>query len=184
MKFKLELDEFNSIVTGEDIPELGKTAMRTVRHRLRELLGDEPLILTDGEPMRFNLEIADVDIIDAFNYLKNAKKDLKNNKLNNAANNLIKVYNLIDGGVSFPGLYSNFFESLREDWENSLREITNNVCKSLLEEQDFIHAEAILEQAVKTLIGDEELSFLYEQTLIKQSKSAEAEIVMMKNDDY
>ena len=26
--------------------------------------------------------------------------------------------------------------------------------------------------------------FLYEQTLIKQSKSAEAEIVMMKNDDY
>lgn len=181
---KLELDEFNSIITGEDIPEVAKAAMRTVRHRLKELLGENAVIIKDGEPMQFNLDIVEVDIITAFQCLKSAKKNLKNKKINNAANDLHKTFELINGGVSFPGLYSNFFESLREDWENSLRDMTERICSTLLDEEDYTNAENILKMAVVALTGDDNLNFMYEQSLRKQSKNAQADVVMMKNEDY
>ena len=170
----LTRDEFHQIATGErDDANLARKNTNMAVIRLREALGAD-LIRSGEERHELLLDRLDVDILRANNLLKRSLTALQSRSLLRAAPALREALDIAKGEVPFPGLYSDFFESLRDDFEARLRRTTLDVCRALLSERDHARAEEILRIAFGTMPEDEELAELLEETLRALGKRTEA----------
>lgn len=177
---KLSLDDFNTLVTEEINPSIAKSLMRKVRFRLREIVNEKYFEQVDSEPINFKNTEVNIDLIDAQLLLKNALKLFKQNNLINSGEQLIKLFEIVKDHVPFPGLYSDFYESLREDWENAIRDATLMIGKKLLEEEYLSIAEELFYKSIILMPDDDELVFYLERILTLQNRQAEAEIIRNK----
>jgi thioredoxin-like negative regulator of GroEL len=85
--------------------------------------------------------------------------------------------------VPFPGLYEEFYESLREEFETRARDTSVAIAKRLLKEEDATGAEQLLQQTFSILPEDEEVANLLRTALLRQGKLADTQWVKMKAEE-
>ncbi len=182
LEFPLTRDEYHQIASGEiEDPNLARKNTNMAAVRLRELLGSE--VIRSGEErhelIRDRLE---VDLLEADDLLRTSMAALQSRSLLRAAPALLKALQITRGEVPFPGLYSDFFESLRDDFEARLRRATLDISVALLAEKDAERAEEILRIAFEAMPEDEELAELLEQALGALGKRTEATRVRYRSE--
>ena len=170
----LSRDEFHRIASGEsDDPNQARKKTNMAVIRLREALGAD-VIRVGEERHELIRDGVDVDLLQASDLLRTARTAFHSRSLLRAVPALLEALGIVGGEVPFPGLYDDFFESLRDDFELRIRTITLDICGALAAERDHARAEEILRVAYNTMPGDEEIAELLEQTLIALGKKAEA----------
>ncbi len=164
-----------------DIDLARKTANMAIV-RLRESIGAE-LIVTGPETYALNMDLVSVDILEAHALLLEAEVALRRRALMLAHPATLAALRCSRGEVPFPGLYDNFFEAIREDFENRLRRTVIDVAKALLLAADAVGASELLRRAVEIMPDDEELVDLLCDALERMGQRAEASRVRMRASD-
>lgn len=176
----LEHMEFSAIAAGnEGDPDRARKTLNGIVFRLREVLGHEA-IDTGAETPRLNLELVEVDLLDAHAAIREAADAMREGSLLRARERIAYAVALTGGDVPFPSLYENFFEAAREDFENALRGTLVRVAKRLLAEGDPAGAEELLRAGFTTMPGDEGIAELLREALILLGKRAEAERIRIR----
>jgi DNA-binding SARP family transcriptional activator len=171
--------EMAAILSGaDDDPDKARKTLNGVVFRLREAIGNDA-ILTDRDTPRLNTDLLDVDLLDAHAALRESTAALDERSLGRAATALLRAATIAMGEVAFPTLYENFFEALREDFENELRSAIMRATRGLLDEGDPQSAEGLLRLGMKGMPGDEEIAELLREALLALGKRAEAERVRL-----
>jgi len=173
--------EFISLAAGEDAdPEHARKTMNTGVLRLREVMGADG-ILTDRETPRLNLDLFEVDLLEAHDALNEARDALRDGTLLRAYPALLKGLDRTRGEVPFPTLYEEFFEAAREDFEVRLRSTTIDVTRALLHENDPTSAGELLRRAFDAMPDDEEIAEMLQSALTAVGRRVEAERVRIKS---
>jgi DNA-binding SARP family transcriptional activator len=177
----LTLEEFCAIAESELDFERSKNNLHVGIHRLREAVGHDA-VLTDQRTPRLNPEIVRVDLIEAHSLLGEANTALRTGHLIRAWSALRNALEITGGEVPYPTLYDGFFEAARQDFELLLRETTIAVARAFLLEEDASSAAKVLRLAIASAPGDDELSELLADALIRSGKRAEARRVKIGAD--
>ncbi|MBK8911780.1 MAG: AAA family ATPase [Chlorobi bacterium] len=179
----LERIDFCRLATNDsEDPDRARRSMNVAVLRLREAIGTE-MILTDGDTPRLNRELCHVDILDAYAALRQARQALREGGVADALRSIQQMLALWRGQVPFPGLYDEFYESLREEFESRARSTAVAVAKRLLNEDDPAGAEQLLQQTFSILPEDEEVGNLLQSALLRQGKLADTQWVAMKAEE-
>lgn len=182
VKSPLSHREFRTLAAGGEIeqdPERARKTMNMAVLRLREAIGYDA-VLTDRETPRLNLGNVSVDLLEARDMIGSAREALREGALARSHGPLMRALEISGGDVPFPGLYDEFFEALREDFETGLRSIVVDVATKLLREGDNTRAEEILARAFRAMPDDGEIGELLEQTLIALNRRSDAARVRMR----
>lgn len=164
---------------GEQEPELARKTANMAVVRLREAIGVEAIV-TGEETHLLNLERVQVDLLEAHAQLNEAIDALRRRALMKAFPAIIQALEITRGEVPFPGLYDEFFEALREDFEFRLRAAAIDVARALMRESDMASAGEILRRAFEGMPDDEEIADLLRDALAAVGMRADAERVRMK----
>lgn len=177
LQHPLSYREFCRIAAdGEDDPERSRKMMSMGLLRLREAIGDDA-ISSDGDTPQLNSALVHVDLLEAHALIQKTNSALRSNTLSRATLLLNRALELTQGDVPFPGLYQNFFEAARDEFELRLRSTLLAVATRLLQEDDPAAAERLLEHGNRILVDDEEIGELLCAALETQGKKIEAERV-------
>lgn len=157
--------EFTTIASGgEEDAELAKKTTVMAAARLREMIGAETVIT--GEPMyRIDLTQVSVDLLEAHARVEEARRALRRGALPTATAAMLAALRIARGEVPFPGLYDNFFETVRDDFESRLRGTVIDLAQILLRESQAEMAEELLKGAFDRMRDDEEIAELLEEAL-------------------
>jgi hypothetical protein len=177
---RLTLREFRELVTGETETDQARKGTNLVIHRLREAIGHDAISTSPSgadqtaETPQLNTERVHVDLLDAWHHLKNARDGLQHLLPMKASSELLAALRILHNEVSFPGLYDDFFEAVREDLEVQLRSVIMDTSRLLLQEGDLAMAAEVLHHGADALPGDDELSEMLRETLLRDGKHVEA----------
>jgi hypothetical protein len=169
----LTLQEFRELVTGESDSDLARKGTNLAVHRLREAIGHDAIITGDEAP-RLNRDYVHVDLLDVHEHLKSARNGLRQGLPMRACVELLAALELLHGEVAFPGLYDDFFEAIREDLEVELRSVIMDIARLLVEEGDIAMAADILHRGADALPGDDELTEMLRDALLRDGRHVEA----------
>lgn len=176
----LDYREFSVIASGSDgEPERARKALNGIVFRLREVIGHD-LVETGAETPRLNIDLVEIDLLNAQKAISEATEALRDRSLLRSQERMLRALELTRGEVPFPNLYENFFEAVREDFENGLRNTLVEVAQRLLMEGDPKSAEELLRRGFDAMAEDEEIADLLCEALIQVGKRAEAERVRMR----
>lgn len=176
----LEHLEFSVIAAGnEGDPDRARKTLNGIVFRLREVLG-HGAIDTGAETPRLNLELVEVDLLDAHTAIREADEAMQEGSLLRARERIAHALELTGGEVPFPNLYENFFEAAREDFENALRGTLIRVARRLLAEGDPAGAEELLRAGFTAMQEDEEIADLLREALTLLGKRVEAERIRIR----
>lgn len=179
----LEKMDFYRLATNDsEDPDRARRSMNVAVLRLREAIGTE-MILTDGDTPRLNRDLCESDILEAYAALREARLRLREGGVADALRNIQQMMTLWQGQVPFPGLYDEFYESLREEFETRARDTVVAIAKRLLKEEDTTGAEQLLQQTFSILPEDEEVGSLLQTALLRQGKLADTQWVAMKAEE-
>ncbi len=164
-----------------DIPELddARKTLHLSVHRVREIIGHEA-IGTEGPTPRLNLDLVDVDLIEADRLLGEAERAMREGSFIRAVPSLIGALRISGAEIPFPTLFEEFFTAAREDFENRRRSLVLRVARGVLREADAAGAEELLQAALAAIPDDAEIASLLEGALIQLGKMAEAERIRMR----
>ncbi len=164
---------------GEPDPDLARKTANMGVSRLRDLIGDA-CVVTGKETYELNLDLVEVDLLEASSLIDAARDALRARALLRAVPALMAALDIAGGDVPFPGLYGELFEALREDFDYRLRATTIDVVTALLRESDAVGAETLLRRAMAELPGDEELAELLRSIYAARGMRAEAAVMELK----
>jgi DNA-binding SARP family transcriptional activator len=167
---------------GEVEPELARKTANMAVVRLREAVGADT-VLTGEETHHLNLDRVSVDLLEAQALIDESREALRRRALLRAFPTLKRALELTHGEVPFPGLYDDFFEAIRDDFEFTLRTTVIDVARALLRESDAASAGEILSLAFDGMPDDEEIMELLHETLAAVGKRADAERVRMRAEE-
>ena len=134
-------------------------------------------VITDEEVPRLNTTLVDVDLIHAYERLRTAAAALQGGSLLQAHRALLSALKLAHGEVPFPGLYEDFFEHAREEFDYLLRSTLLGIGQSIIAEGDLESAEELLERGLASLPEDEEIAALLSDALERMGRKTSAERV-------
>lgn len=172
--------EFCAIATGDDIPERARNVVYVKLHNLRELIGSDGVLTETDDAPRLNPERVQVDLLEAHRALGEVRSAMREGALLRAFPALIRALDHTAGEVPFPGLYEDFFEAAREDFENALRLAAVSVAKGLLREDDPQRAEEALRRPFEMMPDDEQIALLLREALTRRGKRTEAERIRLR----
>lgn len=176
----LDYREFSTIASGsEGDPERARKTLNGIVFRLRDAIGHD-LVETGSETPHLNFDLVEVDLLDAHRAILEANEALRDRSLLRSQQRMLQALDLTRGEVPFPNLYENFFEAVREDFENGLRNTLVHVAQRLLMEGDPKSAEELLRRGFDAMAEDEEIADLLCEALVQVGKRAEAERVRMR----
>lgn len=178
----LSHQEFSTIVSGSEDPDKARKTLNGVVFRLRDLLGHDA-VNTDGETPTLDLDLMEVDLVDAQRDLVDAWAAQREGSLVRAQRRLRAVLDLTRGQVAFPSLYDDYFERIRVEFESSLRTLLLKVAHGLLAQSDAEKAEELLRIGFAAMAEDDEIAELLCRTLETRGKRTEAERVRMRLSD-
>jgi len=167
---------------GVDDPEYARKMMNGTVWRLRDLLGHEAIVTQQDTP-RLNLDLVRVDLLEARRLLREAADAMRSRSVIRLAPLLLEACDLTCGNVPFPGLYEEFFEAAREDFEFELRSTIIGAAQRLSSEGDPGSAEELLRRCFEMMPEDEEIADLLCRTLIQLGKRMEAKRVRMRTEE-
>lgn len=168
--------------SGEMDIDLARKTMNMAVVRLRETIGAE-MVITGETTHELNLEHVQVDLLEAHALLAEAVEALRNRAPMRAHPALLKALELANGEVPFPGLYDDFFEALRSDFESLLRESIISLARFLLREHDPESAERLLRHGFQAMPEDEELAELLQQALTDLGRHVDARRIRMRAEE-
>ncbi|MEP7220772.1 MAG: hypothetical protein ABI876_17730, partial [Bacteroidota bacterium] len=171
--------EFCRLALGDDNFERAKRALPVAVHRLRDVLG-AAAVLTDSETPRLDLTIVKVDLLDAHRELAEARVALRGGSLIRGHSALRRALEIIGGEVPFPSLYDDFFEAMRDDFENRLRDAVLGLARELLREGDAASAVEILRSGSRMMAEDDEIAEMLCLALEATGDRTEAARVRMR----
>jgi len=150
----LALKDFCRVATdeGEDI-ERARNIIYVALHRLREELGEAFILSTSPSP-QLNPSMVNVDILRSNAKIELALAALREGAYVRAVSEARAGLEIWNGGTPFPGLYDNFFETAREEFEFKLSTVVIKTAKALIAEEDFIQACSFLQFALTWLKDD------------------------------
>jgi DNA-binding SARP family transcriptional activator len=169
--------EFCAIATGEESPEKARNIVYVKLHALREVLGDGAIITETDDAPRLDLRRVQVDLLEAHELLADVRAAMRERALLRATPALLRALELAHGEVPFPGLYEEFFEAAREDFENAVRSAAIGVARELMREGDLGPVEEILGRCFEAMPDDREIGELLCEALVMAGRRAEAERV-------
>lgn len=169
--------EFYAIAADEETPEKARNVVYVKLHNLREMLGEQALITETDRAPRLNTTLVQVDLLVAHDLLDEARAAMREGALLRAYPAMLQALELTHGEVPFPGLYEEFFEAAREDFENQLRDTAITVMRGLLREDDLQSAEEIARRTFDAIPDDEEIGEILCEALTRRGKRTEAERV-------
>lgn len=172
--------EFCAIATGDDVPERARNVVYVKLHNLRELIGSDGVITETDDAPRLNPERVQVDLLEAHRALGEVRSAMRDGALLRAFPALIRALDHTAAEVPFPGLYEDFFEAAREDFENALRLAAISVARGLLREDDPQRAEEALRRPFEMMPDDEEIGSLLREALTRRGKRTEAERIRLR----
>jgi hypothetical protein len=177
----LSFRELSRLVAGRDDeePERARKGVNDAVYRVRELLGAEA-ILTDRGHSELNTELVEVDLLKADHLLRDAGEALKERALARALRSMLAVLEITRGEVPFPGLYDDFFEAARAEFEYRLRSTLLDVARLLLLENDMAGAESLLRRGFEAMPEDEEIGEMLRVSLQRAGRFTEAERIRMR----
>ncbi|MBS1911145.1 MAG: AAA family ATPase [Bacteroidetes bacterium] len=178
----LSYREFCHVASGgEPDQERARKAMNLAVHRLRDAIGRDA-IRTDQPVPALNLARVQVDLLDAYRALAEARAATNDRQLIRARNALMLAMEISRGEVPFPGLYDRFFEAAREDFEHTLRGVLVDIAGRLLREEDAEDAAELLRSGLRALPGDGEIGELLHDALLASGEHLEAARVRINNE--
>lgn len=178
----LSNNEFCRLAAGGELEiDLARKTMNMAVVRLREAIGGE-LIRTGEETHELNLDMVTVDLLEADEQLRQAVSALRRRALMLAYPAVMKALAISRGEVTFPGLYDDFFEALREDFENRQRTATLDVARALIAENDAESASTLLKEAFEWMPDDEEIAALLRSALEQSGRRTDAELIRLRSD--
>lgn len=166
------------IATGEEDPERGRNTVYVRIHALWELLGTDADHYRNRHCPQVESPAGDVrSTAGPQGSPRRRRRRPRKGALTLATPALMRALNLVCGEVPFPGLYEDFFEAAREDFENLVRNTLLRVAADLLREGDVESAERVLRQGYEATSDDEEIAERFCEALIGRGRRAEAERV-------
>ena len=170
MESPISLQDFCRIATDEeDDLDRARNMIYIAVHRLRQICGETAILKTTPVP-QLNVDAVEVDILLANGYLEAALSAIREGSLLRAVTLLRSALEIWHGETLFPGLYDEFFESARDEFEFKLSSAIVKIVKSLVAEGDHTQAKTVLDLAYPWLKEDEAIGELYNQTLSKSGK--------------
>jgi DNA-binding SARP family transcriptional activator len=176
LEHRLTNPEFYMLAAEEQDIDRARSTVYMAMHRLREMLGPGAIV-TDAETPRFDRELVHVDIVEASARLHEARSAARDREWLRASTALLEAFELIGSEVAFPGLYDDFFEAAREDFEGLMRATAVRVGRGLLAEGDPENAEEVVRRALEAVPEDEELSELLTETLVALGRRTDAALL-------
>ena len=175
--------EFQRIASGgEDDPERARKTTSMGVLRLRETLGADA-VSTEGETPTLNLQHVEVDLLVAHERLSQVARALEDRAWGLANRLLTAALAITRGRVPFPGLYDEFFEAAREDFEYALRTAIVDVARALLAEGDPAGAVETLTSGFESMPEDEEIAELLREALTRVGRRTDAERVRLRAEE-
>jgi tetratricopeptide (TPR) repeat protein len=154
--------EFYTLAAGEEDIDRARNTAYAAMHRLRESLGHD-IVLSDGETPHLNLDLVDVDLLEAQAQLDEARQAAHDGALMRATRALMTALDITNGEVAFPTLYDPFFAAARADFEQDIATATLLVARLLLREGDRDTATQIITRALAMLPENAELKEMKEK---------------------
>ena len=178
MSRPLSVQEFRSIATENpsDTTNAGNY-VRIIVSRLRKLLGNDAILTNRAAPPRLNLDIVDVDILQAREHLNNCARAVQLLHIRKAKQELFLALDIAQKGPAYPTLYGNFFESARLDFEVQIKERVLQVVHILNISNDYESAVDVLQAAFNIVHYDEEVLAEYLRVLQATGRNSEALVI-------
>jgi hypothetical protein len=146
---------FSTLASGIDTdPERARVATNVAVMRLREAIGHNAIISGDEVP-ELAMEVVRIDLIEAWELLKQAESALRRGRLVAAHESLLGAVRIAAGRVPFPALYDELFETLRDEFESRLRQAVIGTVAALRRESDPEGAATLLEEWTGRVPEDE-----------------------------
>lgn len=175
MGYRLSLDEFREVAVGiEGNPHEAANTTRVAISRLRTILGKEAIIADGKSAPRLNLDYLRVDLLDAIALLKSVRNAILERKPRDAFQSAIAALNTIVPEPAYPGLYGDFFDAARLDFEQLMRTSLLSVATLLKEENDLENRVEILERGLLFMPDDEEILATLVEALVSIGQNTEA----------
>ena len=157
---RLEREEFEQIaVGGHDDPDRARRTMHQAVLRLRELIGHEA-VRSGEEGPRFDDDLVEVDLLRMERLIDEAARSERSEKVAGARTAMLEALRIHGGRLPFPDLFDLYFEEARERIEARLRRTALAVAERLRKEGDHAAAASLLEETLRCMPGDEEISAL------------------------
>ncbi|HVZ39324.1 MAG TPA: AAA family ATPase [Candidatus Kapabacteria bacterium] len=178
----LSYREFCHVASGgEPDQERARKAMNLAVHRLRDAIGRDAIRTEEPVPA-LNLARVQVDLLDAYRAMAEARAATNDRQLIRARSALMLAMEISRGEVPFPGLYDRFFEAAREDFEHTLRGLLVDIAVRLLREEDAENAADLLRAGLQALPGDGEIGELLHDALLAAGEHLEAARMRINNE--
>lgn len=173
---KLSLIEFDEIATGiHNDPDHARANMRVTIDRIRKMISRDAVITESGQAPRLNKAVVSVDLLEAMGNIEAAISALQKSRLAVAVDSLLTALRIVRAEVSYPTLYDSFFESARQEFEYALRTAILATANALIDSSDDDNARLLLQEAVQSLWGDEEIIELTCSVLERSGRFVESE---------
>lgn len=156
----LSLEEFALFAAGDELAdaEAARNNLYVRLHSLRSLLGKDAILSETGQAPELNPAYVRVDLLEAAGLLRDAGRHVGRNVPGKGLYAVQRAFDLLNGGIPFPGLYDDLFEAARSDFEVLVRDTVLMVARELVRLGDPENTAEVLEQALGLLPGDEEVA--------------------------
>jgi DNA-binding SARP family transcriptional activator len=176
----LSNNEFCHLAAGGEIDiDLARKTANMGIVRLREAIGADA-VLTGEETYELNLQRVRVDLLEAYDLIGRARESFRRKALMQAYQYLLRVLDLAGGEVLFPGLYDDFFEALRSDFEFMIRSLVVDLSRVMLHEGDIEVAGRLLQRCFAMMPEDEGIAELLQRAFSINGRQTDVERVRMK----
>lgn len=171
----LDRDEFLAVASGQGVASRqARDVVNKTVSRLREFIGEKDAIRTDGAVPELDLEQMEVDLIDAHQALRRSSDALRSKSLLRAREEFERTLALWKGEVPFPALYSELFESLRDEFEAEVRSTGLQIARQITDLGDDEGVESLLRTLDAYIPEDEEVLQLRVASLKRTGRKSEA----------
>lgn len=138
------------------------------------MIGRENVITNGEDPPHLNLESTHVDLLKISDLLKQANDARHSRYPRKAKDAIVEALNILHDGPVFPGLYGEFFDAARLEFDRKLRDEVLGTAQFLEKEGDYVGAVEILRPAFRFTPFDDEITDILTNALDKLGQHTEA----------
>ena len=156
----LSLEECALLATGDELAETesARNNLYVRLHSLRSLLGRDSILSETGHAPVLDTSRVRVDLLEVSELLKEAELLIARNQPGKGLHTVRQALQLLGGSIPFPGLYDDFFEAARSDFEVLVWDTVLTVAKELVRHGDRENPVDLLEQVLDLFPGDEDIA--------------------------
>ena len=178
----LSLDEFALLAAGDELADVegARNNLYVRLHSLRKLFGPHAIITEKGQSPQLATEHVHVDLLEAGHCLEVADKGLRREAVGRALDSVLSLLEIIGNDILFPGLFDNFFDAVRDDFEVALRDMVLRIVRETSRLGDHESTVLLLDRVVQRTPDDEELVDYISDALSALGRRSQAERIKLR----